>query len=384
MGEAFPGSQRRCDWIDHTRRVVVKIGSRVLVDEDQQLDEARVADLARQMAELRSGGREVTCVTSGAIAAGLRGLGCTRRPRDLPTLQAAAAMGQARLVGLYREVFARHGLSVAQVLLTHADLRSRERHLNARNTINRLLTGGIVPIVNENDTVAVDEIRVGDNDLLSALVACLVRADALVMLTSADGLLSRPPGDGAREPGELIDLVPRITAETYTMAGGTESEVATGGMRSKLEAAEMVTRAGEWAIIANGRCQDVLTRLFAGEALGTVFQPGPQRLRGRKRWIAFFDRPQGDLHVDPGAAGALRDGGKSLLPVGIRRVDGTFRRGAPVRIINPQGTEIARALVNYPSNELRRILGCRSSEIVEILGSCEYEEAVHRDNLVLS
>ena len=366
-------------WIDRARRVVVKIGSRVLVDENHRLQEERVADLVGQMARLMRAGRQIICVSSGAIAAGLRGLGLGQRPADLPSLQAAAALGQAGLIGLYRALFAEHDVAAAQVLLTHADMRARERHLNARNTFNRLLADGAVPVVNENDTVAVDEIRVGDNDLLSALVACLVRADVLVLLTTADGLMTRPPAQG----GELIRVVERITADTYAVAGESDSQLATGGMRSKVEAADLVTRAGEWAIIANGRERDVLVRIFDAEPVGTVFEPRPGRLRSRKRWIAFFDRPQGELHVDAGAAEAVRRHGRSLLPVGVKAVTGSFGRGAPVRIIDPQGVEIARALVNYPSQELERILGCRSSRIIEILGGCEYEEAVHRDNLVL-
>ncbi len=376
----------RAAWVDHIRRVVIKIGSRVLVDERQGLDEDRVADLARQMAALRAGGREIVCVSSGAIAAGLGDLGCTQRPRDLPTLQAAAALGQARLISIYRRLFTEHGLSAAQVLLTHADLRFRERHLNARNTFHRLLAGGIVPIVNENDTVAVEEIRVGDNDLLSALVACLVRADALVLLTTADGLMTRPPGARAEDgapAAEVLGVVSRITPEIRAMAGGAGSAVSTGGMRSKLQAVEMVTRAGERAVIANGRAPDVLLRLFAGEALGTCFEPHAQRLAGRQRFIAFFDHPQGELRVDAGAVEAILHKGRSLLAVGVTAVAGDFGRGAPVRIVGPDGVELARALVNYPSQDLRRIMGCRSSRIEEILGTCEYEEVVHRDNLVL-
>ena len=372
-----PSSTRR---LDDIRRVVIKIGSRILVDENQMLDEDRVASIAGQLAKVRSQGREVICVSSGAIAAGLRAVGCAARPRDLPTLQAAAAAGQARLIGLYRRLLAEHDLEVAQVLLTHADLRSRERHLNARNTFNRLFSAGMVAIVNENDTVAVDEIRVGDNDLLSALVACLVRADILILLTTADGLMTIPPNSG---PGELVPRVERVTPEILAMAGDAGSDLATGGMRSKLEAVEMVTRAGERAVIANGHEPDVVCRIVAGEPLGTMFEPSPRKLAGRKRWIAFFDHPRGELEVDSGAARAVRDNGKSLLPVGVQAVRGTFGKGASVRIVDAEGIEIARALVNYSSNQLRRIIGRRSDKIVEILGTCEYEEAVHRDNLVL-
>ncbi len=224
----------RRTWIDDIRRVVVKIGSRVLVDEQHLLDEQRVHALTRQMAALRAAGREVVCVSSGAIAAGLRELGCSGRPGDLPSLQAAASLGQSRLIGHYRRFFAEHDLAAAQVLLSRADLQARERHLNARNTFNRLLSAGVVPIVNENDAVAVDEIRVGDNDLLSALVACLVRADALVLLTTANGLLTRPPCASSDAAGELVDVVDHMTSETHAMAGEPVSPLATGGMRSKL------------------------------------------------------------------------------------------------------------------------------------------------------
>lgn len=370
----------RHEWIDDTRRIVVKIGSRILVDEQHLLDECQVASLVDQMAALRATGREVICVTSGAVAAGVGEMGLTTRPRDLPSLQAAAAAGQARLIGLYRQLFAKHDLPVGQVLLTHADLAARDRHLNARNTLNRLLAGGVVPIINENDTVAVDEIRVGDNDLLSGLVACLMRADLLVLLTNVDGLLDRTGGDG---PDQLVANVKQITEETFAMAGPAESSLTTGGMKSKLQAAQMVTRAGEWALIANGRTPDVLTRIFAGEPLGTVFEPGPQRLGGRKRWIAFFDHPRGELHVDAGAVTAICKQGRSLLPVGMQRVAGDFDRGAVVRIVDPAGMEIARGLVNFPSGELRRLVGRRTDEIAAVLGACEYEEVVHRDNLVV-
>jgi len=370
-------------WIDHIRRVVVKIGSRVIVDERHVLDENRIRALTGQMAALRADGREIICVSSGAIAAGLRDLGCRERPRDLPSLQAAAALGQSKLIGLYRRFFAEHGLAAAQVLLTRADLQARERHLNARSTLNRLLGAGVVPIINENDTVAVDEIRVGDNDVLSALVACLVRADALVLLTTADGLMTRPPGNSGDNGGKLVEVVGTITSDIHAMAGDAGSDLATGGMRSKLQAAEIVTRSGEWAVIANGCTPDVLSRIFAGERLGTVFEPRPTRLGGRKRWIAFFDHPLGDLEIDAGAVDALTADGRSLLAVGIRAVRGTFGRGAPVRIVDQHGIEIGRALVNYPSDELVQILGRRSSEIERILGCCEYEEVVHRDNLVL-
>jgi glutamate 5-kinase len=321
----------------------------------------------------------VVCVSSGAVASGLHELGLSARPNDLPGLQAAAAVGQARLVEVYRRYFTDHGIAAAQVLLTHADLRSRERHLNARNTLTRLLRDGVVPVVNENDTVAVDEIRVGDNDTLAALVSVLLRADALVMLTTTDGLRAR-----ADDAGTLMTTVPRITPETFAAAGGTRSGLGTGGMRTKVEAADIVTRCGECAIIADASEPDVLARVLGGEAIGTFFAAREDRLAGRKRWIAFFDRPRGALHLDAGATVAVRDQGRSLLAAGIRAVDGAFASGDPVRILGDCGNEIARGLVAYPASELQRIHGCTSAEIAEILGRADAGEVVHRDDLVLS
>ncbi len=366
-------------WIRRATRVVIKIGSRALVDEQNLLDSGQLESLTRQMAELQRAGKQVICVSSGAVAAGLRELGLNDRPGDLPSLQAAAAIGQARLIELYRQHFARHGFHAAQVLLTHPDLRSRERHLNARNTLHRLLAGGIIPVINENDTVSVDEMRFGDNDRLSALVANLVHADVLVLLTVTDGLLTALTGEG----GTLIPFVSKITNEMFALAGNAGSSISRGGMRTKLQAAELVTQSGEWAVIANGRTEQILRRLFAGEALGTVFQPNSQKMRGRKRWIAFFEHPSGDVQIDDGAARALVHNGSSLLAAGITSVAGEFERGASVRIISAAGGEYARGLVNFSSTDLRRIAGCRSDAIESILGSAEFTEVIHRDNLTL-
>ena len=370
----------RTTWAPRTRRLVVKIGSRVLVNEHQGLDETRLASLVAQMAAERKAGREVICVSSGAVAAGLREMGLTKRPGDLPSIQAAAAIGQARLMQVYRNLFAEHGFTVAQVLLTHADLRSRERHLNARNTFSTLLAHGVIPIVNENDTVSVEEIRFGDNDQLSALVAMLVHADLLVMLTTTEGLLTKPP----ELAGELVPHVPRVTREVTAMAGAPASTLSLGGMRSKVLAAEMVTRAGERAVIANGAIEGIISKIIAGENVGTLFEPRPEKLGGRKRWIAFFDHPKGSIRVDDGASAAVASKGRSLLPVGVTAVEGTFARGEPVRIVDPDGSEIARGLVNYSADEVRRLAGRKTSEIAEILGRRDYEEIVHRDNMVLA
>jgi glutamate 5-kinase len=387
MTDALPHPER--EWVRSVRRLVIKIGSSSLVDESNRLDLPQIRALADQMASLQKSGIEVICVSSGAVAAGLSSLGFPRRPIDLPSLQAAASAGQARLIGLYRDVFAQHDLAIGQVLLSHADLRSRERHLNARNTLNTLLQRGAVPIINENDTVAVDEIRFGDNDVLSALVACLARADLLILLTSADGFLSaapvaKPPRNApSNHAGHVIPLVDQITPDIRALAGESTSSIATGGMRSKLKAAEMLTRAGERAIIAGGRTENIITRLMAGERLGTLFQPQPARMRGRQRWIAFFDHPKGDLHLDAGAVAAIRERGGSLLAIGITGVTGSFTRGAPVRLLDPAGNEVARGLVNYPADELELIRGNKSDQIESILGKREYDEVVHRDNLTL-
>ncbi|MDD8045095.1 MAG: glutamate 5-kinase [Verrucomicrobiota bacterium] len=368
------------NWIDQVRRVVIKIGSRALVRDDSHLDHPQIESLVEQMQALIKGGRQVICVSSGAVAAGVADLGLRCRPRDLPGLQAAASAGQAHLISFYRDCFARYGIPVGQVLLTHADLRQRERHLNARNTLSYLLEAGAIPIINENDTVAVEEIKVGDNDILSALVMTLVQADLLIMLTTADGLYSRPPGV---DPGPLIPRVSEISPMIEAMAGGAGSSVGTGGMRSKIEAARMVMRAGERMVIANARTPGILEKIFAGSATCTFFEPASPRLAGRKRWIAFFHHPRGVITVDPGAVKALRERGGSLLAIGVKRVEGSFLRGAPVTIVSDGGEEIGRGLVNYPAEELVQIQGKRSADFMKLIGHCEYEEVIHRDNLVL-
>jgi len=370
----------RRDWVGGVRRVVVKVGSRALVDDDHRLDEARIASLVGQIVRVRASGVQVVLVSSGAIAAGLPDLKLGGRPRDLPSLQAAAALGQARLIEIYRQSFAAHGVAVGQALLTHADLRDRDRHLNARNALNRLLEAGAVPVVNENDTVAVDEIRVGDNDQLSALVGNLVRADLVILLTTVAGLCTDHPSRG----GVLVPEVGAVTAAVRAMAGGADDGVGTGGMQTKLDAAEICARGGERLIIADGREPDVLPRLLAGEAIGTSFEPVAGPMAGRKRWIAFFQKPTGTITVDDGAAKALVEQGSSLLAIGVRGVDGGFRHGDLVSVRDARGAEIARGLVNYAAADLERIKGKRTGEIAAILGACEYGEVVHRDNMSLA
>lgn len=369
-------------WAPGVRRVVVKVGSRSLVDASNRLDVPRIEALVDQIARVRKDAqpRSVVLVSSGAIAAGLPDLGLAKRPKDLPSLQAAAAVGQARLVEIYRHLFAARAVAVAQVLLTHADVEERERHLNASNTLNRLLEGGVVPVVNENDTVAVDEIRFGDNDRLAAMVAGLVQAELTILLTTADGFYTRDPKKG----GEKIERVDAITPEVRAMAGGAGDAVATGGMRTKLDAAEMVMRSGERLVIASAAEPDVLPRILAGEPLGTVFEPPrASKLRGRERWIAFYQRPCGTIRVDAGAAKALREKRTSLLPIGVRGVSGDFERGDTVSIVDDAGAEVARGLTNYALADVARIAGKKTSEIEAALGVREYDEVVHRDNMVV-
>lgn len=362
------------------RRVVVKVGSNVLSDRDGRISEAVIGDLAGQIAALVKDQREMILVTSGAISTGMTRMGLVRRPTLLPELQAAAAVGQGHLMHLYAREFGSAGVEVAQILLTSDDLKARQRHLNARNTITALLERGIVPIINENDSVLTEEIRFGDNDILSALVANLVKADLLVILTDIGGLMTEDPRRGR---GKLVREVRSIGPEVEALARGAGSARGTGGMVSKIRAVKMVVASGEAAIIADGREKDVLRRLFRGEEVGTFFHPAGERMGGRKRWIAFFLKPRGRVVIDDGAASAVLERGTSLLPAGVRKVEGDFRSGDTVAILTLAGREIARGLTNYSSEELLRIKGLKTGEVRKVLGYKEYDEIVHRDNLVL-
>jgi len=370
----------RTQLISKARRIVVKIGSNVLTGADGHVNEEIIGELARQVACLCRSGKEIILVTSGAVSTGMVRMGLSKRPNALPQLQAAAAVGQSHLMNLYAKQFGSEGIEVAQILLTADDLKVRQRHLNARNTIIALLERKVVPVINENDTVSTEEIKFGDNDALSALVSNLVKADLLVILTDIEGLMTRDPKMGG---GELVREVQCMSAEIEALARGVGSTRGTGGMASKLKAVKMVTSSGEAAIIADGRRKDTLDRLFAGEELGTLFHPGSGKLRGRKRWIAFFIKPKGKIVVDDGAASALLDRGKSLLPTGVKDVVGDFKGGDKVSIVTLAGVEIARGLTNYPAEDLRRIKGLKTGAIHEILGHKDYDEVVHRDNLVL-
>jgi len=319
------------------RRVIVKFGTGLLTDEQNRLAVPAIERLARQVAALREQGRDVVLVSSGAIAAGMGALGFTQRPKHLPELQAAAAIGQGKLMALYGEVFGKLKLHVAQILLTHDDLKSRARHLSARNTLDTLLARGVIPIINENDTVAVDEIKFGDNDRLGALTATLIDADLLIILSHVEGLLDRAK--------QLVPVVPEITREIEALAGGTDRVTSVGGMKSKIDAAKICARAGIPMVIADGDRADVITGVVAGEDLGTVFLPKTGKLESRKRWIAFFQKPAGILVVDDGARVALCTAGKSLLAKGVVRSEGKFASGDVVSIHDAAGNEFARGLV---------------------------------------
>jgi glutamate 5-kinase len=355
------------------KRVVVKIGSRLLAESPA----SRPAAIADQVVELRRRDVEVVIVSSGAIALGMRRLRLATRPTELPALQASAAVGQSCLMQHWEHAFAAHDVAIGQVLLTHDDLGDRRRFLSARQTLRALLDHNVVPIINENDTVATEEIKFGDNDQLAALVCNLVSADALLILTDVEGVRD---GNGVRMP-----IVHDIDREAAPVAGASTSGVGSGGMASKVGSARVVTRTGVPAIVAPGREPDVLTRVLGGADVGTLFVPPPRAnsLSARKHWIAYGAKPVGKLVVDDGAVRAMKEGGKSLLPAGIKSVEGDFELGDTVSVVTPAGLELARGLVAYPAGELRKISGLQSAAIEARLGYKSTDEAIHRDDLVI-
>lgn len=369
----------RQEIIRKARRIVVKVGSGIL-SSDGRIRTRLFGDLARQVHEAGSQ-REFVIVSSGAIAMGSRILGWSHPGRSIPEKQAAAAVGQIDLVETYRKRFARYDRKVGQVLVTRLGLQDRERFLNARNTLATLLELGVVPVVNENDTVATEEIRFGDNDNLSATILNLVGGDLLVLLTDVDGLYERRP-----EPGEPLppryDVVEKIDAKIRRAASGPGSAFGSGGMATKLEAAQTAAHSGAATVVCNGRRRDILSRLLAGEDVGTLFLPG-DRLKSRKHWLAFTKRTRGELVLDDGAVRALRDGGKSLLPAGIVAVRGRFGIGDAVACVDGEGTEIARGLCAYGADEVARILGIETRKIAKVLGYSNGSAVVHRDDLVV-
>ncbi|MFQ5851632.1 MAG: glutamate 5-kinase [Candidatus Binatia bacterium] len=363
------------------RRVVVKIGSQIL-SSLEGIEEGRIKGLARDLAVLHDDGKELVVVSSGAVAAGMTRLGLRQRPRTIPQKQALAAVGQIKLMALYERYFSGFNKSVAQVLLAHEDLANRRRYLNAKHTLLTLLESGIVPIVNENDTVAVEEIKFGDNDHLSSLVATLLEADLLVMLSDVDGVYDRDPR--LHGGAQLISLISDIKGFKKGLSVEGQSFYGTGGISSKISAAEKAAASGIPTVIANGMEAGVLPRVFnAKEEVGTLVLPEESRLPSRKHWIAYNLKPSGAIVVDEGAYEAVVKRGKSLLPSGLKEVRGSFRVGESVCCLDHQGREFARGLVNYSAQDLRRIKGLHTSGIEKVLGYKAYDEIIHRDDLVL-
>lgn len=367
--------------IASARRLVMKVGSALVTNNGEGLDLAAIGEWARQIAELRQTGKEVVLVSSGAIACGMQRLGWSKRPHAVHELQAAAAVGQMGLAQVYESAFAKHGLHTAQVLLTHDDLADRKRYLNARSTLTTLLELGVVPIINENDTVVTDEIKFGDNDTLGALVANLVEADCLIILTDQQGLFTADPRKDTN--ATLIAEARAGDPALEAMAGGAGTQYGRGGMITKVIAAKRAARSGAHTVIASGREANVMPRLARGEPVGTLLSSETQPLTARKQWLADHLQLNGKLVLDPGAVNALKEG-KSLLPIGVVEVQGDFERGAAVACVAPDGVEIARGLANYGSSDARRIARRASQDIESILGYIDEPEIIHRDNLILS
>lgn len=367
--------------IRQTRRWVVKIGSALLTDEGRGLNLSGIDGWVEQMAALKSRGIEIVLVSSGAVAAGMSRLGWRRRPRALHEQQAAAAVGQMGLVQAYESSFQRFGLHTAQVLLTHDDLSNRHRYLNSRSALRTLLGFGVVPVVNENDTVVTDEIRFGDNDTLGALVANLIEADLLVILTDQEGLCDKDPRRHA--DAKLIHETPVNAPELERMASGSGGALGRGGMLTKVRAARLAARSGTATVIAGGKLESVLLRVAGAEPVGTLFIPDKEPLVARKQWLAGHLQVRGKLILDDGAVKVLRESGKSLLPVGVKGVSGDFDRGEMVACVDERGAEVARGLSNYSAEEARKIQGRPSREIETLLGYVDEPEIIHRDNLVI-
>lgn len=366
--------------LKNSRRWVIKIGSALLTDDGKGLHRAAIADWVGQIAALVKAGHEVVLVSSGAVAAGMTRLGWTRRPNSINQLQAAAAVGQMGLIQTYEEAFQRYQLQTAQILLDHDDLSNRQRYLNARSTLKTLTDLRVIAIVNENDTVVTDEIRFGDNDTLGALVANLIEADVLLILTDQQGMYDADPRQNAL--AKIISEAPASDESLLVMAGGGGS-LGTGGMATKVKAARLAQRSGAHTVVVGGREKNAITRVAEGQALGTLLYAQEGRLAARKRWLVGRMQTKGALLIDHGAAAVLANSGKSLLSVGVKTVQGDFARGDLVAILDPGGCEIGRGLVNYNGDEARRIAGQPTQKIALLLGYKDYDELIHRDNLVL-
>ncbi len=368
--------------IADTQTAVIKFGSAILTNDGKGLATESIRGWVEQVVALRRAGIHVVLVSSGAVAEGMKRLGMKERPHAIHEQQAAAAVGQMGLVQTYESCFSRHGVHTAQILLTHDDLSNRRRYLNARSSIRTLLQMGVVPIVNENDTVAIDEIRLGDNDTLAALVSNLIEADLLVILTDQQGMYDADPR--INPDAKLLHTVEAHDAALDEMASDSKGRLGRGGMATKVGAARLAARSATATIVAPGREPDVLQRLFAREQIGTLFLPGSQHLDARKRWLMGQLQRRGTLIVDPGAERVLRESGRSLLAVGIQRIEGRFQRGDLVALQSLSGEEIGRGLTNYAAEDVEKILGKPSEQIESLLGYIDEEEVVHRDNLVLT
>ena len=366
--------------LGRSKRWVVKVGSSLVTRDGQGLDHEQIASWVKQICTLRQQGHHIVLVSSGSVVEGLVRLGWDKRPEALNDLQAAAAVGQMGLIQAYESKFQQHGVHTAQVLFTHEDMSDRKRYLNARSTLNRLLDLGVVPVVNENDTVAIEEIRFGDNDRLAALTANLVEANLLVILTDQDGMYDSDP---RRHPeAKLLESVSVDDDKLEGMAAGSGA-LGRGGMITKIQAARLAARSGTATLVVGGRSDDVLKKISDGETVGTLFSPVNEPMAARKQWLAGHMVLPGKLQLDAGAVKVLEQSGKSLLPVGVKAVFGDFQRGAVVACINEQGQEIARGLVNYNAQEIEKIKGQPSHEIINLLGYVDESELIHRDNLVL-
>jgi len=369
-----PSTRFRNDVVRNARRIVVKVGTAALTDDRGRLNVQIVGDLARQVAEVSGEGVGVTLVCSGAVGAGMAELDLTDRPKTLPVLQATAAVGQGQLMRHFHEAFARFDITVAQILVTRGDFENRTRYLNIRNTIAALGDLKAVAIINENDTVAVDELRFGDNDLIAAHVTNMLRAELLVLLTVVDGVM---------KGSKVLDVIEDAETGAAQLPTGALSRLGSGGMGSKLEAAHMVTSAGEVAIVANARTENILPRLLAAEKLGTLCVPAPNKVSSRRRWIGQAARATGRIVIDDGAADALRTKGRSLLPSGVTATVGNFDKGDTVVIVDRRGRKVARGLSNYSAEQVEKIKGLKTARIAEALGDKPYDEVVHRNNMMM-
>jgi glutamate 5-kinase len=364
------------------KRLVLKIGSNILADDKEGLNLKRISSIAGDVSQIRASGYEVLIVSSGAVAAGMKKLGLRTKPKDIRLKQAAAAVGQSSLMWAYERSFGEHGIKVGQVLLTGEDFSDRKRYINSKNTLLALLQYGVVPVVNENDTVATDEIKFGDNDNLAALLAILVEAERLVILSDVEGLYSEDPR--FHRDAQLIPCVEEVTSAIEKRAGGAGSALGTGGMFSKVMAAKMAASHGIWVHIISGKKKGLMNAAVSGNRChGTFFKPAESRLSHRKGWIAYNTRPRGQVIIDDGAARAITGMGRSLLPTGITSVEGDFDIGDPVYCVDAAGKRIAKGLTNYSSSDLKKIMGRKTAEIEKVLGYKYSEEAIHRDNLVI-